>query len=233
MERQLDKNKICFITCVNDERKYEECLLYLRHLLLPPHMTVEVIPVREAAFMTAGYQAAMLASDARYKVYLHQDVCLVKKDMILRLLRIFQQQPAAGMIGLSGCRCLPASGIWWETKSEVYGMIVQGIRPDYIELVRYDHMQEEYAPVEAIDGLFMMTQQDIPWREDIFQGWHFYDISQSMEFRRRGLQVIVPRQQEPWCIHDCGRLHMDEEYEHWRRIFLQTYVQGNGEMGTW
>ena len=30
--------KICFVTCVNDERWYEECLLYLKHLRMPPGM---------------------------------------------------------------------------------------------------------------------------------------------------------------------------------------------------
>lgn len=30
-----DEKRICFITCVNDERKYEMCLARLKQLLLP------------------------------------------------------------------------------------------------------------------------------------------------------------------------------------------------------
>ena len=30
--------------------------------------------------------------------------------------------------------------------------------------------------VEGVDGLLMATQYDIPWREDLFDGWDFYDL---------------------------------------------------------
>ena len=30
--------------------------------------------------------------------------------------------------------------------------------------------------VEAIDGLLMATQYDIPWREYLFYMWVFYDV---------------------------------------------------------
>ena len=107
-----DDKKIAFITCVNDEEQYEECSLYLRHLQLPHGMTMEYLPVRGAASMAAGYNAAMESSDARYKVYLHQDTLVVNKDFVKEILQIFEDK-SVGMIGMVGCRSLPASGIWW------------------------------------------------------------------------------------------------------------------------
>ena len=62
--------------------------------------------------------------------------------------------------------------------------------------------------VEAVDGLLMMTQYDVNWRQDLFHGWDFYDVSQSFEFRRAGYQVAVPYQQAPWVLHDCGFLNL-------------------------
>ena len=44
--------------------------------------------------------------------------------------------------------------------------------------------------VKGIGGLIMITQYDIPWRDDIFDGWHFYDASQSIEFIRKGFAKI-------------------------------------------
>lgn len=44
-------------------------------------------------------------------------------------------------------------------------------------------------------------------------GWDFYDISQSLEFRRHGYKIVVAHQKEPWCMHDCGNsklIHYDE-----------------------
>ena len=46
------------------------------------------------------------------------------------------------------------------------------------------------------------TQYDIPWREDLFTHFDFYDVSQSFEMRRAGYKVLVPYQETPWVIHD-------------------------------
>lgn len=41
-----------------------------------------------------------------------------------------------------------------------------------------------YQNVDAVDGLLMMTQYDLPWRDDLFSDFDFYDVSQAFEFRR-------------------------------------------------
>ena len=69
----------------------------------------------------------------------------------------------------------------------------------------------------------MITQYDLLWRDDIFDGWHFYDLSQSIEFIRKGLKVVVPNQQNAWCIHDCGHVYTSNEFEVYRNRFLDNY----------
>jgi len=86
-------------------------------------------------------------------------------------------------------------------------------------------VQGDYQSVEAIDGLLMATQYDIPWREDVFQKWDFYDVSQSFEFRKRGYEVIVPKMEKPWCIHDDGVMNLENYYEE-RKKFLREYEWG-------
>ena len=86
----LDRNKIAFISCVNDEDMYKECLLYLKSLRVPHGMSIEYIPVRNAVSMCAGYNEGAHMSDAKYKIYLHQDVLVVNKDIISDLLSIFE-----------------------------------------------------------------------------------------------------------------------------------------------
>ena len=54
-DKVLDAHKVACITCVNSEEWYEECRLYLEHLQLPAGMTMELVPVRGAASMCAGY----------------------------------------------------------------------------------------------------------------------------------------------------------------------------------
>ena len=76
INKALDDSKVAFITCVNSEDWYSECRLYLEHLELPAGMTAEFIPVHGAASMCAGYNTGMQQSDAKYKVYLHQDTLI-------------------------------------------------------------------------------------------------------------------------------------------------------------
>ena len=66
--RLLKNNKVCFIACVNDEFFYEESVLYIKYLHVPAGMQVDLLAVRGAESMAAGYQAAMEASDAKYKI---------------------------------------------------------------------------------------------------------------------------------------------------------------------
>ena len=58
-------DKICFITCVNDEDWYSECLLYLQHLEMPEGMQAEYLPIRGAKSMCAGYNEGLRRSDAK------------------------------------------------------------------------------------------------------------------------------------------------------------------------
>ena len=68
----------------------------------------------------------------------------------------------------------------------------------------------------------MATQYDLPWREDLFQGWDFYDASQSVEFWKAGYKVVVPHMETPWCLHENDVLNLSQ-YERWRDIFLDEY----------
>ncbi|WP_420886923.1 glycosyltransferase [Bacillus paramycoides] len=67
------------------------------------------------------------------------------------------------------------------------------------------------------------TQHDIPWREDLFQGFHFYDVSQSLEFRKAGYLIGIPNQANLWCIHYNGDEFDADTYEKYRKVFVEHY----------
>lgn len=223
----MNERKVACITCVNNDRLYEEAALYLRHLTLPPGMELELLPVRNAASMAAGYNAAMAQSDAKYKLYLHQDVFVLHKEALLDLLRIFRQNETVGLIGLTGCRALPRHAIWWGAE-ERCGAVYHAFEPESLEKFAFGAVEKPYAKVAAVDGFFLATQYDVPWRADLFDGWHFYDISASREFARRGYDVVVPHCETLWCVHSCGRKDLGAAYERQREIFLEAYGRDLG-----
>ena len=218
----LDNHKFAFITCVNDDRWYDECRLYINHLLVPDRFTVELIPVRGAQSMTAGYQSAMLRSNAKYKIYLHQDTLIVNKFLINNLLEIFND-PSVGAVGVIGCKNLPRSGVWWDGL-RTYGRVLHACEP---ESVVDSHCSEPDAPivdVQSVDGLFIATQYDLPWRSDLFDGWHLYDTSLCMEMQRAGYRVVVPNQSDDfWCIHCPKEKPLAPTYKRYQKIFLREY----------
>jgi GT2 family glycosyltransferase len=219
----MNQQKICFITCVNDETIYQESLIYINHLILPEGFEVEIIAVRNAAYITKAYNEAMQSSDAKYKVYLHQDIFIINKNFITDVIDIFQQDKKVGMIGMVGAEKLPTNACWWEAKNR-YGNVYDSHK-GYMARDSFNDFEQKFKPVQAIDGILMITQQDVSWREDLFKGWHFYDISQSIEFAKKGYQIVVPNQVEPWCIHDCGITPVGEVYEKYRNVFLEEYSE--------
>ena len=230
MLRELDEHSICFITNVNNELEYGGAKAAIQELAVPADYQVEMIGVRHAKSMTDGYQKAMESSKAKYKIYLHQDVFVINKNIISSLLSIFQADPHVGMIGLAGTANLPHERpIWWKSSlPSLFGTCYtvlsdnQIVRNYYGEVLSRD--LDFYVNAAAVDGLFMATQYDLPWRTDLFCGWHFYDISQSREFINAGYKVVIPYQHEPWVIHDCRKgSSLDAAYYENMDIFKENY----------
>lgn len=222
----MNEKKICFIMCVNDKLYEDECIRYINQLNIPKGYEVEQISVWGAVSMTAGYNEGMQKSDAKYKVYLHQDVFVVNRDFIRNLLEIFEDSEI-GMVGMVGSPKLPADGVMWsgERIGRLFTSNVKEAGPAVIGMA-----PKPYGEVEAVDGLLIATQTDVPWREEVFKGWDFYDISQSMEFRKRGYKVVVPYMEYPWCLHDDGFINLAEYFE-WRNVFLKEYGDMMHETG--
>lgn len=215
----MDIYKIAFILCVNEEQEFKEALSYIEALNIPEGYQTDVIAVRDAPSMAAGYNAAMKESDAKYKIYLHQDVFLIYRDLLKDLIAVFESDENIGMAGVLGCRVMPQNAhaiARWDT-----GRTLGNSNPPYF--LRYQDKKGHTATdVMAIDGMFMATQYDITWREDLFDAWDFYDISQSCEFIRSGKRVVIPYQQEYWVFHD-NRMSNLTRYDAYRLKFIAEY----------
>ncbi|MBE5948032.1 MAG: hypothetical protein E7261_03265 [Lachnospiraceae bacterium] len=213
-----NSKKMDFIICYNDKLYLKECMDYISFLKVPADMEIGIISVVEADSMAAGYNEAMRASNALYKVYLHQDVFIINENFICDVMDVFMQYPEYGMLGVLGSDRMVGDanycGKWnvgtTQSCNSIYAAQIVLDTPDIIR------------EVVAIDGMIMITQHDISWREDIFDGFDFYDISQCAEFNKAGYKVGVPKQNSVWCMHDCGHTKLTK-YNHYREIFCREY----------
>ena len=217
----MNNKKIAFIICTNNTLYCEECIQYINELTIPNGYLIDIITIQDADNILSGYNAGMNSSDAKYKVYLHQDTFILNQNFLQDTLNIFENNSKIGMIGVLGTTKLPENAncylSWNIGKIAAYN----GISLDNTDFL-YQTKSIPFIPVEAIDGMLMMTQYDLPWREDIFDGWDFYDISQSLEMRRNGYSVVIPYQETEWCYHDNGTANLSN-YDIERKKIINAY----------
>lgn len=219
----MNDKKISFIICTNNEFYMKECRFYLNELVIPEGYEIDVIEIKDATSMTNGNNKGMNQSDAKYKVYLHQDVFIKNRNFIQDILELFQSDSQIGLIGLVGTPYMNKRGTMWQgVRYGGFYRLEEYMEKDIVH--RFFPMLEGYMEMDAVDGLLIATQYDIPWREDIFKKWDFYDVSQSFEFIKAGYKVVVPGQAEDWYIHDCGAVNLSN-YEDERRLFLKEYCE--------
>lgn len=212
----MQQKKIAIIICVNDEIYYEECLFYINRLRVPEGFELEVYPVRQASSIYQGYNQAMQQSYAGYKLYLHQDVFLIDSDVLIEMLKLFEAHPEAGMAGVLGADSISQDRRFY--RSWNMGNVIGCSEKKAF----CNELDKTAGRAEALDGMFLMTSADLPWREDALSGWDFYDISQSLEFQKHGYELWIPAQRKPWCIHDCGYLNLTG-YDSSLEAFVPVY----------
>ena len=221
-QKKYNYNKFCFIICTNDIQQLNECMLYLQMLDIPEGYETEVLTIQEATGMCAGYNEGMNASDAKYKIYIHQDTFIVNRFFLHDILRVFHSDDKIGMLGMIGAEELSKDGVMWhEKRCGNFYQLDELIRDGYDGVEMLLHGNRE---VEVVDGFLIATQYDIPWREDILKGWDFYDVSQCLEFRRVGYKIMVPQQKENWVIHACG-IPALWNYNENREIVIKEYPE--------
>lgn len=218
----MDSTKLCFITCVSNERSYEECVFYINHLNIPSGFSIEILGLRDVLCQSVGYNMALEKTNAKYKVYIDEDTLIINKNFIFDILELFNKNKSIGMIGIAGIKKLPTSGEWWELEESrvvnIYSTLFGSMA-----VLNENLIEGDYEIVEAIDGMMMATQYDVKWRDDIFDGVYFYDTSQSMEFKREKYEVAIPNMKKAWCTYTGDKIERTESYENYRKKFIKEY----------
>lgn len=214
-------NQIAVIICSNNARYQMECMLYLQRQILPKNFQAEVLIVTGAKSMCQGYNEAMKCSNARYKVYMHHDTFLVHRECLLNTVSMLEQNENIGLLGVAGAMGKLEDGIWWNARPEnlKYSLFQYvGVGVNVIQTA------SGLYTVTAMDGVYMAAKHDVEWREDLFTGWHFYDISQCREYEKAGMELKVLCDDKPWIWH---KLTITKkyltEYERNRQIYIDTY----------
>lgn len=220
----MNNRKITFIICSNDDLYLSECLKYLEALIVPEGFEADVQVIHEAKSMLLGMEEGRNATDAKYKVFMHQDVFIINPYFIQNVIDIFSSDSSIGLIGMVGSEKMPIDAVMWHG-DRVGSIWNLGAKKIDCEL-EFDTELTPVRDVVAVDGLMIITAyDDVKLRTEILSGWDFYDVSTSFEYKRAGYRVVVPDNRKPWCIHDDGVVLNLWNYDKYRHIVLKEYKE--------
>lgn len=217
----IPKNIISFICAINDEELFLNCKNKINDLEIPPNYHIEIIEIRNYISIASAYNEGMKKAKGKYKVYLKSETMINIKHFIYNILGIFNEENI-GAIGTIGCKDLEPNGIWWQGK-DLYGQ-VEEIRPDISRIISFKQPEQICEEVIFVDNLIFITQYDIPWREDIFDGYNFYESAQCMEFKKKNLKIVVPYQRINWCTTYYNSANFNG-FEYYKKEFIREYAK--------
>lgn len=215
----MNDRKFCFIICVNNELYFNECVSYLQRIEVPEGYETELITCDDEESIAASYNSAMKSSDAKYKIYIHQDTFIVNEHILFDLLDIFEDDKVAA-VGVMGGDKITSN--LYSAMGEVWGRVITQNNFDKTvsladksedkdeketeKTVKLDSPKEEKKnttkEVGVLWGCMVATSKDFEWEEIWNDDKKFYSYIHSLTVRENNFKNVVPITDTPWCIHD-------------------------------
>lgn len=126
-------------------------------------------------------------------VFMHDDLILETKNITPKIIKLFENNPEYGVIGLAGTDNL-LSGVWWQDRDSMYGVVGhehEGKR--HVNHYSKESFSEKLKEVVVVDGLFMMVHRGRIKHKfnEQFEGFHFYDLPICIENHLDGVKIGV------------------------------------------
>ena len=216
----LNYNEIALIIYGTRENISLELAESLWNLEVPDGYSLDILYYRESVSEGTSkfsvYDLVMRESNAKYKIYLDENVVITNGNFVSDLLKIFQSDETIGIIGISGAIELSTHGISLYSSRRCGKSFIgeQKILNDW------GGNNENYKEVDIVDGFLFATQYDVYWRHDLFKDDFFGFTAQCVEFKKMGYKTVVANQKEPWIWVKLSDFSFDETG---RRNFLEKY----------
>lgn len=195
--RPLPKEKkIAVLLHKSREGRYEICMESLRNMNWPDGYEAELFVITQDRPYAVQVNEIMMAADAKYKIYINDDLCLVHPQMIEEMLNLFQDD-SIGMIGILGSTSLPVSGSVMDSPYKS-GAVYIPSEKDLAEL-RF-HETSEAADVRFLLPSLFATQRDVPW-DEAYEKQYYAVLAYCRGMEESGVRIVVPHPQEIWCTY--------------------------------
>ena len=138
------------------------------------------------------YNEVLSESKTDIVVFCHDDIYFDTNSWYNKLLKHFEKSDF-GILGMAGTTQMPSSGMWWENRKKMIGIVTHESEGKKWESKYSESLGNSIIETVVVDGLFIaIDKRKIKknFNED-FKGFHFYDIPFCFENHIEGVKVGV------------------------------------------
>jgi glycosyltransferase involved in cell wall biosynthesis len=138
------------------------------------------------------YNEVLSESKTDIVVFCHDDIYFETTSWYSKLLKHFERSEF-GIIGMAGTTQMPSSGMWWEDRRKMVGIVNHESGGKKWESKYAESLGNSIMETVVVDGLFIAVDKrkiKKNFNED-FKGFHFYDIPFCFENHIEGVKVGV------------------------------------------
>ena len=192
----MNEKGIAILVWKRNEEHYANCIEGLRNLQYPAGCEVQVYTLTEQDVFTKQCNSVLAETDAKYKIYLSDEILITAPTFVQDMLNIFADR-TIGMIGFFGSAEMPLSANIMDAPHK-YGSVLMPVSGALEEMRFGEGTAEAVADVRAILPSLFVTQYDVPWDAN-YTGQYYAVQAQCRNFTRRGYRVVVPIVETPFC----------------------------------
>ena len=125
------------------------------------------------------YNEIISESDTDIVVLCHDDIYFETNNWATKLVKVFEKNPEYGILGMAGTTHMPSTGMWWEDRSKMYGIVNHESDGKKWVSKYSDSQQNEIKNVVIVDGVFIAIHKKRIKElfDESVEGFHMYDIN--------------------------------------------------------
>lgn len=138
------------------------------------------------------YNKGLSESKNDIVIFMHDDIIIETPSITKKIIKLFENNPEHGIIGLAGTDTL-VSGMWWEKRDKMYGQVKHQHDGRTWKNSYSNGFGDNLKEVVCIDGLFFAVHKKRLKEkfDEEFKGFHFYDIPFCVENFKQGVKIGV------------------------------------------
>lgn len=125
------------------------------------------------------YNEIISESNFDIVVLCHDDIYFDTNNWASKLVKQFEKNSDYGVLGMAGTTEMPISGMWWEDRSKMFGIVNHESEGKKWESKYSDSLGNDVKEVVVVDGVFIaLNKQKIKSKfDENVEGFHMYDVN--------------------------------------------------------